>query len=96
MLIQFRIMKIKAIKTEKDYNDALNRLEIIFHAEPNSNEGDEAEVLTILIENYENTHYSIEAPDPIEAIKFRMEQMDLSNKDANVNIKAPTNRGFFS
>lgn len=74
-------MKIKAIKTEKDYNEALSRLEKIFHAKPNSKEGDEAEVLSILIESYENTHYPIEAPDPIEAIKFRMEQLNLSKKD---------------
>jgi HTH-type transcriptional regulator/antitoxin HigA len=74
-------MNIKAIKTEKDYEQALSRLEEIFHAPPNTNEGDEAEVLSILIEKYEDEHYPIEAPDPIEAIKFRMEQMDMKKKD---------------
>ncbi|MEQ8477950.1 helix-turn-helix domain-containing protein [Fulvivirga sp.] len=74
-------MNIKAIKSEIDYNNALLRLEEIFHAPINSPEGDEAEVLSILIEKYEDDHYAIGAPDPIEAIRFRMEQMDMSKKD---------------
>ena len=74
-------MEIRAIKTEEDYNQALERLEAIFHASADTKEGDEAEVLSILIERYEDEHYPIEAPDPIEAIKFRMEQMEMSNKD---------------
>jgi len=74
-------MNIKAIKTEEDYNQALKRLEKIFHAPINSIEGDEAEVLSILIEKYEDENYTIEAPDPIEAILFRMEQMDMTKKD---------------
>ena len=74
-------MEINAIKTEQDYNLALRRLENIFHAPEDSIEGDEAEILSILIEKYEDVHYPIEAPDPVEAIKFRMEQMDMTNKD---------------
>ena len=74
-------MEIKAIKTEEDYHEALKRLEDIFHVPADTKEGDEAEVLTILIEKYEDEHYPIEAPDPIEAIKFRMEQMGLKKKD---------------
>ncbi len=74
-------MKIKPIKTEKDYEQALKRLEIIFDAEPNTHNGDEAEILSMLIDNYENKHYPIEAPDPIEAIKIRMEEMNLKQKD---------------
>jgi HTH-type transcriptional regulator/antitoxin HigA len=74
-------MNIKALKTEDDYNKALQRLEEIFHAPINSIEGDEAEVLSILIEKYEDENYPIEAPDPIEAILFRMEQMDMTKKD---------------
>ena len=74
-------MNIKAIKTEEDYNQALLRLEKIFHASINSIEGDEAEVLSILIEKYEDENFPIEAPDPIEAILFRMEQMDMTKKD---------------
>lgn len=74
-------MKVKVIKTEEDYNQALNRFEKIFHAPANTKDGDEAELLSLLIEKYEEEHYPIEAPDPIEAIKFRMEQMDMSKKD---------------
>ena len=74
-------MEIKAIKTEKDYNLALERLEIIFHAEVDTPDGDEAEVLSILIEKFEEEHYPIGMPDPIEAIKFRMEQMGMKQKD---------------
>ena len=74
-------MEIKTIKSETDYNEALKRLEIIFHAPLDSKEGEEAEILSILIEKYEDEHFPIDAPDPIEAIKFRMEQMGLNNQD---------------
>jgi len=74
-------MKIKVLKTEEDYNQALKRLEIIFDAPEDTPQGDEAELLAVLIEKYEDEHYPIEAPDPIEAIKFRMEQMDMDNND---------------
>ena len=74
-------MDIKPIKTEKDYERALDRLEVIFDAAPNSKDGDEAEILSLLIENFENKHFPIEAPDPIEAIKIRMEDMNLKQQD---------------
>lgn len=74
-------MDVKAIKSEKDYNQALTRLNAIFHAKVDTPEGDEAEVLSILIEKYEDEHYPIGMPDPIEAIKFRMEQMGMKQKD---------------
>jgi HTH-type transcriptional regulator/antitoxin HigA len=74
-------MKAKVIKTEEEYNQALKRLEVIFDAPEDSAEGDEAELLAVLIENYEDEHYPIDSPDPIEAIKFRMEQMDMDNND---------------
>lgn len=74
-------MKIAPIKTENDYEKALERLEVIFDATPNSIEGDEAEILSMLIENYENQFFPIEAPDPIEAIKIRMEEMNIKQKD---------------
>lgn len=74
-------MNIKPIKTEQDYQAAMARLEAIFDAKPGTPEGDELEVLGVLIDNYERVHFSIDLPDPIEAIKFRMEQMDYSNKD---------------
>jgi HTH-type transcriptional regulator / antitoxin HigA len=74
-------MEIKVIKTEKDYEKALERLEVVFDAPIDSPEGDEAEILSILIEKYEDEHYPIGPPDPIEAIKFRMEQMDMKKSD---------------
>jgi HTH-type transcriptional regulator/antitoxin HigA len=74
-------MELKPIKTEKDYRNALGRLEVIFDAATNTKEGDEAEILSLLIENYENEHYPIEAPDPIEAIKIRMEELNMLQKD---------------
>ena len=74
-------MNIKPIKSEKDYQKSLQRLEQIFDAPANSKDGDEAEILSLLIENYENQYYPIEAPDPIEAIKIRMEELNLKQKD---------------
>lgn len=74
-------MIIKAIKTEEQYYKSLERFEKIFHTLVDSREGDEAEVLSILIEKYEDEHFPIDSPDPIEAIKFRMEQMGMTQKD---------------
>ncbi len=74
-------MKIKVLKTEDQYNEALKRLETIFDAPAETPEGEEAELLSILIEKYEDEHYPIEAPDPVEAIKFRMEQMGMNNQE---------------
>ena len=74
-------MDIKVIKTEEEYNQSLLRLEAIFDAPADTIEGDEAELLGMLIEKFEDEHYPIEAPDPIDAIKFRMEQMNLDNQD---------------
>ena len=74
-------MNIKPIKNEEDYKDALSRLEIIFDSNRGSENGDELEILSILIENYEKEHFPIGLPDPIEAIKFRMEQMNYTQSD---------------
>jgi HTH-type transcriptional regulator / antitoxin HigA len=74
-------MEIRLIRTEQDYRNALNRMEEIFDASERTKEGEEAELLALLIDNYENVHYPIDAPDPIEAIKIRMEEMDLKQKD---------------
>jgi len=74
-------MNIKPIKTEEDYNAALERLEVIFDAVPGTPESDELEILGILIEQFEKEHYPIDLPDPIEAIKFRMEQMGYTQSD---------------
>jgi len=74
-------MKISPIRNEKDYQKALDRLEDIFEAKRDTKEGDELEILSILIDRYENENFPIGMPDPIEAIKFRMEQMGMNQKD---------------
>jgi HTH-type transcriptional regulator/antitoxin HigA len=74
-------MKIKPIKTESDYQKALQRLEIIFDTPIGTKESDEADVLGLIIDDYEKKHYPIDAPDPIEAIKIRMEEMRLKQVD---------------
>jgi HTH-type transcriptional regulator / antitoxin HigA len=67
-------MEIKPIRTESDYQAALHRIQALWGAPKESLEGDELDVLTTLVESFENEHYSIDLPDPIEAIKFRLEQ----------------------
>ncbi|MGL5890179.1 MAG: helix-turn-helix domain-containing protein [Bacteroidia bacterium] len=74
-------MMIKPIKTESDYQQALARLEQIFDAKPGTADGDELEVLAILIEHFENQRFSVDLPDPVEAIQFRMEQLGLRQND---------------
>jgi len=74
-------MHLKPIRTEIDYNQALERLEVIFNAEPGTLAGDELEILGLLIEQYENEHFPIDLPDPIEAVKFRMEQLNYTQND---------------
>lgn len=78
---QYKYMEHKVIKTEVEYNEALKRLEVIFDAEQNSAEGDELELLSLLIDNYEMLQTPIELPDPVEAIIFRMEQLNYKPKD---------------
>ncbi len=74
-------MNLKPIKTKKDYQQALDRLELIFDAKKGTKEGDELAILGILIDQYENEHFPIDLPDPIEAIKFRMEQLGYTQTD---------------
>jgi len=74
-------MEIKPIKTETDYTHALKRLEALFSAEIGTTASDEADVLGLLIDEYEKKYYPIETPDPIEAIKIRMEEMQLKQID---------------
>lgn len=83
-------MTIRPIKTRKDYQEALSRLEQIFDAKRGSAEGDELEVLGVLIDTYEKNQYPIALPDPIEAIKFRMEQLGYNQSDlaAVVGLKS--------
>lgn len=69
-------MNITQVETETEYQNALKRLEEIFDASSNSKDGDELKILVMLIDNYEKKHFPIELPDSIEAIKFRMEQLN--------------------
>ena len=74
-------MNIKPIKTKEDYQMSLKRLEVIFDAPAGTVESDEADILGLMIDEYEKRHYPIESPDPIEAIKIRMEEMQLKQID---------------
>lgn len=76
------MVSTKPIRTEEDYEAALARIEEIFEAEFNSPEGKELDILVDLVELYESKHVPMGYPDPIEAIKFRMEQMGLSRHDS--------------
>lgn len=74
-------MELKPIKTEADYREALKRVEEIFDSKLGTFESDELDILGLMVDDYENKHYPIEAPDPIEAIKIRMEEMHLKQVD---------------
>ena len=79
-------MKTKILRTEKEYDEACERIYNLINStekliEPDSPEGEELELLSLLVEKYEREHFPIEAPNPIEAIKFRMEQMNLKQSD---------------
>ena len=71
----------KVIKTTEEHDQALARIEELFSAKPGTPEGDELELLVLLVETYEAEKFPIELPDAIEAIRFRMEQMNLKQKD---------------
>jgi HTH-type transcriptional regulator / antitoxin HigA len=79
-------MEIKPIRTEEDYRRTLKRAAEIWDAQPGTPEADELEVLLPLIEDYEESHYHIPPPDPVEAIKIRMEELGLSRKDLELCI----------
>ena len=74
-------MTIQPIRNSSDHESALKRIETLMSAQINTAEGDELEVLTTLADTYEKEHFPIDAPDPADAIKFRMEQIGLSRKD---------------
>ena len=74
-------MEIRPIKSDSDYQSALNRLNVLFDAPIGTPDSDEADVLGLLVDEYEKRHFPIEAPDPIEAIKIRMEEMELKQID---------------
>lgn len=74
-------MKLKPIRNDRDLNRALKRIDELWDAKPSTPRGDELDVLMLLVEKYEDEHFEIPASDPVEAIKFVMEQNDLSRKD---------------
>ncbi len=76
-------MNIRPIRTEADYDIALQRIDMLMELDPDigSADGDELEILVMLVEKYEEKHWAIATPDPIEAIKYRMEEMGLKQKD---------------
>ena len=74
-------MEIRPIKTKADHRAALKEIETLMAAEPGSPEGERLDVLVTLVEAYENRHYRFDLPDPVEAIKFRMEQKGMTPKD---------------
>jgi len=74
-------IEIRPVKTKRDYETALKAIEKLWDSPPKSKEAETLEVLAILVDEYENKHFPIEAPDPIEAIKYRMEQLNLTQKD---------------
>ncbi len=74
-------MNIKPLKTENDYEQALLRITVLMDATPDTKGGDELDVLSVLVENYESIHHAIDTPDPIQAIHFQMEQFGLKDKD---------------
>jgi len=74
-------MNIHPIRTEKDYDAALTEIERLWGAKPRTSDGDHLDVLLVLVESYEAKNHPIDPPDPVDAIKFRMEQMNLTRKD---------------
>ena len=74
-------MEIKPLKTREDHQAALERLDILFDSPAGYPESDEADILAVLVEDYERIHYPIDAPDPVDAIKIRMEQLNLKQND---------------
>jgi HTH-type transcriptional regulator/antitoxin HigA len=74
-------MEIRPIKTEGDYEAALEAIDQLWGSPEGTEEGDRLDVLLVLVESYESRHHPIDPPDPLEAIKFRMDQMKLTRKD---------------
>src|ERR1700728_2832309 len=73
--------ELRPIRTNVDYEEALSEVEHLWGAKSGTREGNRLDVLATLIDAYEAEHYPIDPPDPVEAIKFRMEQQGLSRKD---------------
>ena len=74
-------MQVEIINTKKQYEKSLQRFEEIFLSKPNTKDGKEAQLLALVLKDYEDRHFKIEAPDPVEAIKYKMEQLHISKKE---------------
>lgn len=81
-------MKLKPIKSDRELNRVLKRIDELWGAKPNTPNGDELDILMLIVEKYEDEHYAIPTSDPIEAIKFLMDQNDLTRKDLEPYIGA--------
>jgi HTH-type transcriptional regulator/antitoxin HigA len=79
-------MNIKPIRTKRDYKEAVKRMEALWGAKSGTSEGDELDVLATLVDNYEELHFPIEAPEPIAAIKYMMEEKGIERKDLEKSI----------
>jgi HTH-type transcriptional regulator/antitoxin HigA len=86
-------VEIRPIKTEEDYRVTLREIEALMNAAPNTPEGDRLDVLVTLVEAYERQHFPLDLPDPVEAIKFVMDQRELTVKDLEPMI-GPSNRVY--
>ena len=80
-MLEVNKVDIKPIKTDADYRAVLTEIEMLMTAEPDTAEGEKLDVLVTLVEAYEQKHYPLDLPDPVEAIKFEMEQKGLTVKD---------------
>jgi HTH-type transcriptional regulator/antitoxin HigA len=85
-------MNIRPIRTEEDYEAACKRIDEIFQAEPGSPEDDELEILATLVDAYEEKHFPIDMPHPVEAIKIRMEDLGLTRKDLMEHLRKSSGR----
>ena len=74
-------MNWKVIKTEEEYNKASLRLMEIFHAQPNTSESDELDLLVVLVKDYDDKHYQLPELDALEVIKYKMQEMGMKAKD---------------
>jgi len=82
-------MDIKPIKTDADYRAALAEIETLMTAEASTPEGERLDIMVTLVEAYERRHFPLELPDPVEAIRFQMDQMGLTVKDLEPMIGRP-------
>lgn len=85
-------MHIKPVHNENDYESALERIESLMDAKPGTPEFDELDILSTLVEVYEDKHFAIDSPDPIEAIRFRMEQMNMTRQDLQKELHCSRGR----